>query len=95
MAIAIAPAVTTSPALRAVTVNVTGGAATTAYTVTVSHPGGGVGHVEVTTDGSGAASFVYTSSQVGTATFAIRPSTEHKGTTAAAASGTLALTGMN
>ena len=89
MAIAVAFTPTTAKALQPVTVNITGGAASTAYGCTVTYPTGGKTVLQFNTDGSGNASFTLVPPAPGKITTDIRPITEHTATTVAAATATL------
>jgi hypothetical protein len=71
--------------LEAGLLTVAGGAANTAYIVTVNNPNGGITRYTVTTDGSGNATLSLVSQHRGGFTASIRPAAEHNGTTTAAA----------
>lgn len=70
---------------RATTVTGSGFATATTYVLTITDPGGGTAHPEITTDGSGAFTFSYTPQGEGPLTISVRPKAEHTGTTTAAA----------
>jgi hypothetical protein len=89
MAVAVAFVPATAKALQPVAVNITGGAASTQYGVTIGHTTGGKQIVVVQTDGTGAASFTHVPQGAGKVTVDVRPITEHTATTTAAASATL------
>jgi hypothetical protein len=74
--------------LTPLTVSISGCGATTAYQMMVTRGDGAVQTVRFTTDGSGAASVQVVKGVNGKWSFALRPTTECKCTTAAAASAT-------
>lgn len=89
MVLAVAANKTAYSYLDTISLAVTGGAATTAYIVSVTDPNGHVTKVTVTTDGSGAATAkAVQRSARGPVTVAVRPAAEHNGTTTAGATTT-------
>jgi hypothetical protein len=86
VAITITPSPVNPRPYEPVTLTVAGGANNTPYVISAARPSGAVTNIEVTTDGSGAATAKFVpQSAPGAVTFSIRPATEYTGTTTAAA----------
>lgn len=80
---------------KQITVTVAGASNSTAYVLKLIDPSGAQSLVNVTTDGSGAATAVCVPTCSGTLTAELRPATEHLGTTSAAQSATATVGASN